>query len=374
MEQPFEVVQFAHYVRRRSLAILISCAVAISITAGLCMILPRRYTATASVLIEPPAGNDPRGATAISPVYLESLKTYERFAASDTVFAKALRDLGMQKDFADGSFESIKRSVLKVARPASTRILEISATLSDPVGAQKLAQNIAEQSVRLNRTLNDRSSNDVLGEARRTLQTAETRLKETEQRANDVMKRQALDALQNEVAGINQVRLSVEQDLSKTRAELADMIAEIKTFHEGDGMEAQAQWTRRQIDALEARQNSLSQQEEKLNKSASEKSSELENRRNSRDVVTTQLRSARADYESAKTKLLDAQNSAAYRGERLEIMDPGIVPQRPSYPNTPLDLMIAFLLSIVSSVGYLAVRFSYSRRQERMELAEYSLR
>jgi len=374
MEQPFEVVQFAHYVRRRSLAILICCAVAISITAGMCMILPKRYTATASVLIEPPAGNDPRGATAISPVYIESLKTYERFAASDTVFAKALRDLGMQKEFADRSFESIKRSVLKVARPTSTRILEISATLSDPVGAQKLAQNIAEQSVALNRTLNDRSSDDVLGEARKTLRTAETRLKETEQRADDVMKKQPLDVLQNELAGINQVRLGVEQDLSKTRAELADMKAEIKTFHDGDGMEAQALWTRRQIDALEARENSLSQQAERLNKSASEKSSELENRRNSRDVVTTQLRSARADYESAKTKLLDAQNSAAYRGERLEIMDPGIVPQRASYPNTPLNLMIAFLLSIVASVGYLAVRFSYSRRPERMELAEYSLR
>jgi uncharacterized protein involved in exopolysaccharide biosynthesis len=374
MEQPFEVVQFAHYVRRRWLAILISCTVAISITAGMCMILPKRYTATASVLIEPPAGNDPRGATAISPVYIESLKTYERFAASDTVFAKALRDLGMQKEFADRSFESIKRSVLKVARPTSTRILEISVTLSEPVGAQKLAQNIAEQSVALNRTLNDKSSDDVLGEARKTLRTAATRLKETEQRADDVLKKQPVDVLQNELAGINQVRLGVEQDLSKTRAELADMKAEIKTFHDGDGMEAQALWTRRQIDALEARENSLSQQAETLNKAASEKSSELENRRNSRDVVTTQLRSARADYDSEKTKLLDAQNSAAYRGERLEIMDPGIVPQRPSYPNTPLNLMIASLLSVVVSVGYLAVRFSYSRRQERMELAEYSLR
>jgi hypothetical protein len=36
--------------------------------------------------------------------------------------------------------------------------------------------------------------------------------------------------------------------------------------------------------------------------------------------------------------------------------------------------MIAFLFSIVLSTGYLAVRFGYSDRHERMELPEYSLR
>src|ERR1700685_4036234 len=120
MEEQFDGVQFAHYVGCRWAVIVICCIVATVVTGGVCVILPKQYTATASILIEPPAGNDPRGATAISPVYLESLKTYERFASSDSVFATALHELGLEPRFVGKSIESIKRSVPKVARPTST--------------------------------------------------------------------------------------------------------------------------------------------------------------------------------------------------------------------------------------------------------------
>src|ERR1700733_15309961 len=144
-------IQFARYVRRRWRVIVVCCASAIAVTAGISALLPARYTATASILIEPPAGNDPRGATAVSPVYLESLKTYERFASSDSVFATALHELGLEPRFVGKSIESIKRSVLKVARPTSTKIVEISVTLDDPKNAQRLSQYVAEQTVALNR-------------------------------------------------------------------------------------------------------------------------------------------------------------------------------------------------------------------------------
>ncbi len=151
MEEEFDGAQFAHYVRRRWAVIAISCTVAVALAGGVSLLLPKRYTATASILVEPPAGNDPRGATAVSSVYLESLKTYERFAASDTAIETALRESGLQKKFEGTSIEAIKRSVLKVSRPISTKIVEISATLDDPHDAQKLAQHVAEQSVALNR-------------------------------------------------------------------------------------------------------------------------------------------------------------------------------------------------------------------------------
>ena len=37
------------------------------------LLMPREYTATARVVIEPPAGTDSRAAITVSPVYLESL-------------------------------------------------------------------------------------------------------------------------------------------------------------------------------------------------------------------------------------------------------------------------------------------------------------
>jgi uncharacterized protein involved in exopolysaccharide biosynthesis len=43
------------------------------------------------------------------------------------------------------------------------------------------------------------------------------------------------------------------------------------------------------------------------------------------------------------------------------MIDPGIVPRRPSSPNLPLNVLAALLLALVASVVYLAMRFSYAR-------------
>src|SRR6185437_16429995 len=117
MQKEFDGIQFAQYLRRRWAVIAICCTVAIAAVGSISLLLPRRYTATASILIEPPAGNDPRGATAVSSVYLESLKTYERFASSDTAIVAALRESGLEKKFEGSNIDQIKRSALKVSRP-----------------------------------------------------------------------------------------------------------------------------------------------------------------------------------------------------------------------------------------------------------------
>jgi uncharacterized protein involved in exopolysaccharide biosynthesis len=111
-----------------------------------------------------------------------------------------------------------------------------------------------------------------------------------------------------------------------------------------------------------------------LSKSSAEKTGILETRKQRRELLDTRLHSAHADYELARTRLSDAQNSAAYRGERLEIMDPGIVPQRPSSPNTPLNVILAFLISMLASLGFLAVRFGYSQSTLYSNVREYSTR
>ena len=93
MPQALGGLEFAEYLRSHWLVIAGSTTVALLLAGTSSVLLPERYTATASVVIEPPAGNDPRGATAVSTVYLESLKTYELFASSDTLFSRALDQL-----------------------------------------------------------------------------------------------------------------------------------------------------------------------------------------------------------------------------------------------------------------------------------------
>ncbi len=54
-------------------------------------------------------------------------------------------------------------------------------------------------------------------------------------------------------------------------------------------------------------------------------------------------------------------SSAQFHGERLQIVDPGIVPDQPSSPNTLLNLAGALILSLAGSLIWLMIRFSQAR-------------
>src|SRR6478752_9776150 len=114
------------YLRKRWLVVVISTLTASILTLAGSLAQAKRYTATASILIEAPAGNDPRGATAVSAIYLESLKTYEHFAESNTLFAQALDHLNLREDQAAQSLEGLKKRVLRVSKLRDTKILQVS--------------------------------------------------------------------------------------------------------------------------------------------------------------------------------------------------------------------------------------------------------
>ena len=152
--EPIDGFRYISYIASRWRWIALSCAIAVTLAFAVSLSLPRQYTATARIVIEPPAGSDVRAAsTAVSPIYFESLKTYESFAASDTLFQKAIAQADLRALLGARSIESIKRRVLKVGIVRNTRILEISATLPDPRKAQALAQFVAESTASLNRSL-----------------------------------------------------------------------------------------------------------------------------------------------------------------------------------------------------------------------------
>src|ERR1700691_5125434 len=144
----FEYIDFLH-ARRKFSIVACGCAILAALATGL--LLPKRYTATATILIDPPAAGDPRIATAVSTVYLESLKTYELLATSDQLFMRAVGQFHL-RDQDESPIESLKRRVLKVDKPRDTRVLQLSVTLPDPRTAQAVAQFIAEGAVALSRS------------------------------------------------------------------------------------------------------------------------------------------------------------------------------------------------------------------------------
>ncbi|MBZ5636593.1 MAG: hypothetical protein LAO55_26000 [Acidobacteriia bacterium] len=364
MRNASEGLEFAGYLWRRRALVAITCATALAVAGAVSLLLPARYTATASILIEPPGGNDPRAATAVSTVYLESLKTYERFASSDTLFERALDDLHLRERYPGVSTEALKRRILEVTKPASTTIIDISATVSDPKDAQALAQYIAERTVALNVSLDRQTDEDLSREPQRLFEAAKARRIAAEQVKDQFTRATPVEALDKEVLVAAELRSEVGKDLARARAELANYLGQQQAPQPSGAGEPQTGWTQFEIVATRAKIQDLEGQDRQLLQFLNVKSPLLEDLRRRRDSIDAELKSARAEEEAQNTKLSDVKASSAARGVRLKVLDPGIVPQRPSFPNPPLNLAVAFVLSLMASIGYLAIQFAYHRARD----------
>src|SRR5579871_3060769 len=162
MAESFDAFRYIGYMRSRWRFMAASCAIAVTTAVAATLLLPRQYTAIARIMIDPPAGADLRSAMAVSPVYLESLKTYEEVASGDSLFQQAIQQFDLHSMLGAAPMESMKKRVLKVDLVRNTRILEISGTLPDASKAQALAQFMADSTVSLTRSVISEGDHDLL--------------------------------------------------------------------------------------------------------------------------------------------------------------------------------------------------------------------
>jgi capsular polysaccharide biosynthesis protein len=266
MPETFEMFRYLDHLRRRWRLVAVACGVAAGLALLATLLTPAQYTATARIMIEPPAGSDPRMATAVSPIYLESLKSYELVASGDRMFLEAMEHFKLPRS---KSVNAMKRAVLKASIPRNTKILEISATLHDPTQAQALALYIAEQTVSLARNVSAETEQDLLAGAQKQLD------------------------------------------------------------------EAQARWQQVQSESAQA-------------------GSPLES-----ELWTSRRDAARNEVYAASEHVAQVQSAAGSRGERLKVVDPGVVPERPSWPNIPLVLLAALFAALAGSLLCVALEFNY---------------
>ena len=70
--------------------------------------------------------------------------------------------------------------------------------------------------------------------------------------------------------------------------------------------------------------------------------------------------------------MAQALSAGAAQGERLQVIDPGVVPEKPSSPNIPLNMLVAIALALIGSLLYVTLEFSFQLR--RAEARRESLR
>ena len=322
------------------------------------LVLPKRYTATVSILIEPPGSSDVRTATAISPVYLESLRSFERFAASDSLFAQAAQRFHLQDSEGKPAIESLKRRVLKVSKLRDTRILEISATLQDPKLAHELVAFIAEQTVALSRAETMAADQDAIEESRKQLESAQARLESARKAALDDSKLESAETLNGEVVALLELQGDVRRQLLATEADAAGYQQREQGLKGPD-----ADFALQQRRAAQARAAVLGKRAEEVSRTLTEKASLLSRRTSRQGEVQSELKAAQVVFESASARMRDLEAAAGNRGERLRVIDPGIIPQRPSSPDLVLNMLAGLMLAMVAVVVYLSIRFVYRERE-----------
>jgi uncharacterized protein involved in exopolysaccharide biosynthesis len=342
MSDPFEAFEFASYLRRNWRLPLCATLAAGLFTLGVSVLLPKRYTATATIVIDPPGTSDTRTATAVSPVYLESLKSYERFASGDTLFAQAVQRFHLQASPETQPIESLKQRVLKVAKLRDTKILEISVTLTDPLLSQRCAQFLAEETVSLTREESTASDQDLLKAASLQFAQAQERLDHARKMVLESSGAEPVETLQGEMDTDLEL-------LAKLKANRSEALSDVAAEPQG----AQAR----------ARAESIAKQIAELQTEIESKGAALSSNAARRQRAQSELDSAQQLENAGSARLTELRSGSGARGERLRIIDPGIVPQRPSSPNIPLNVLVALLVAWIASLAYSAMGFARERRE-----------
>jgi len=348
MYQSFDAFEYVDYLRRRWRVAAVACGVAVLLSLPLSLLMPKRYTATASIVIEPPGNSDARTAIVISPMYLESLKTYERFADSDTLFARAAGKFQLQAGEAARPIESLKRGVLKVSKLRDTKIMEISVTLADPKLAQSVAQYLAEGTVALSHGENLDADLESIRAAEQQSAACARRLNQVQQAWAALSVKEPVETLQGELDANVELQGRLRQQLVDAQANIAEYQEQGK---------ADSQFAREQLQSERARVGVLEKKLQELKRSIQELGSTMASRSAKRDALQNEVKSAQSAAEAADTRLRELRAAAGSRGERLRVMDPGIVPQRPSSPNVPLNVTAALFLALAASILYLSFAF-----------------
>ena len=361
----FDPIEYLAFLRRNWKFAAIAMGTAVALTAAASILLPKQYTATATLVIEPPGGMDPRGATAVSSIYLESLKSYEQYAASDSLFERARQKFHLEEGPGSAATETLRRRVLRVLKLPETKVLQIRATLRDPQQAQALVQFLAEETVSLNRTVGNQSEHDALSEVRKQVEEAGGKLVQARDQYNAAAAGGTQAVLSDEVRDLSDLKGRLNEQMAEANTSLAELSARAGVQTNGVAPPESRENLPQEIAAARARVTALAGQIARVTQDLNQKAAALAAVRARTERSADQLCAADAAFEAMSRRANELAGSSGLRTEQLRIIDPGIVPQQPSFPNPPLFTGAALLISAMLCLAWLSLRYGWEQQRAR---------
>ncbi len=334
------------YIVSRWRFVVAAVAAAALLTFTVSEFLPRKYTATATVIIDPPGSNDPRAALVVNPTYLDSLRTFERYFTSDTLFQQAAQRFHL--DGGKAGISALRNSVLKVSVEHETRVLEVSATLSNPRDALALVQYITQESIHASRDEAQAGDRDTVANVTEEYESARVRFEKARAEWELAAQQGTPESLQGEVSAA----IGLHSEVSRLRVQAEAEAAEWRLrARDGDAQDRQSSTVL--ANASSARASEYAKRENELADEISTKRKQLADLSERHAVASGEFDSARKAYEAALSRMRDFSALNGLRSEHMRVIDPGVEPRQPSSPKVLLNTIAASLLAACFAVAWL---------------------
>ena len=239
-------------------------------------------------------------------------------------------------------------------KPTDTKILEIEVTLNEPKLAQSVVQFLAEETVEMSRQENTAADREMLDQAEKQTAEAAHKLQEAQAASANLAVRAPVEAIQGAVARSADSLTTLRPAAVEAEAEAAGIEEQAKRG--GDPFVTE------RLPQMRAQAAALNQRVAEMERAIDENTALLSRWGAEKRNADTDLTAAETAYRAASARLQEARATAGMRVERLRVIDPGIVPQRPSFPNLPLNVIVAALLALIVSLAYLSIAFGYRRK------------
>ena len=348
MKEPLSATEFLRLLAARWKLLLSATLSAAVLAFLLAQLIPKSYTSEALLLIETPGGSDARSSLIISPTYLDSLRTYAMLASSDELFEKAVTSLGLRQTNDSGAITELKESALDVEIPRNSRILSIRATHPQPEKARALATFLAEAAVQRNRDIQEAGDGLRTSLTETARRSAEERMDRIDQQLQDLAANNPVAGLEAEIEALVWIREVARDELKFLQRR------DSEPSSSGSEPTAGSSLPRPHIAELRGRI-------ERLDAEIRGKKSILARAEAKQDALLTRRSAARKALEQADSLLLHEQSLEAARGERLQIIQPGALPRKPSHPRIALYVLTAAAIAFVLAVFAVTLQIHFSR-------------
>src|SRR5579884_3239752 len=266
------------------------------LAAGASELLPKRYTSTATVIIDPPATSDVRVSASLNPAYLDSLRTFENFFTSNTLFIEAADRFHL--DTAGKDIDALRRQVLKVKQQHETRILEISVTLPSAVTANQMLRFITDHSIAVSREHAIAADLDSMSNLTAERDRAREQLAAARAAWQQASRNDTPDSIQSAMESA----ITLESDIRSRESE-ADADVKEWQVRARDGSGEDRVMAETQARAATARRDEFARRREQVTAEITATRQLLAERSSRLTLAAAELDEARKAYESADTRV-----------------------------------------------------------------------